>query len=270
MPGAQFQYTALGAIAPFRLGLTATPERSDGKESLLYQLCGPLCFQSQIHELKGTTLSPYDVITIEIEMKPHEREQYETARKAYIDFLNAENIQMGHPNGWHQFLYKTSQSQRGRDAFKAYLLQKQLSQASCAKQEKIWQLVQSHPKDRIIIFTQDNDMAYRIGKQFLWPVLTHNTKIKERTHFLDQFRKGTYSIMVTSKVLNEGVDVPEANVGIIVSGSGSIREHVQRLGRLLRPGEGKNAVLYELISKDTGEYFVNQRRRNHSAYQKSR
>jgi len=270
LPGARYQFAASGSIAPFRLGLTATPERSDGKEHILYQLCGPLCFQRQIHELEGTTLSTYHVETIEIEMDPEEREQYEAARKRYIDFLHDEHIFMNQSDGWSRFLQKTCQTPKGREAFKAYMTQKQLSQASRAKEEKIWTLVQRHAGDRMIIFTQDNDMAYRIGRRFFWPVLTHNTKIKERTDFLEKFRNGAYSIMVTSKVLNEGVDVPEANVGIIVSGSGSIREHVQRLGRLLRPTKDKHAVLYELVSKNTGEYYINQRRRQHSAYQKSR
>ena len=98
-------------------------------------------------------------------------------------------------------------------------------------------------------------------------MLTHQTKLKERNAFLNGFRDGTYSILVTSKVLNEGVDVPEANVAIIVSGSGSVREHVQRLGRILRKREGKQAVLYELISKQTSEQYVNKRRRQHHAYQ---
>lgn len=102
---------------------------------------------------------------------------------------------------------------------------------------------------------------------FFLPVLTHQTKPEERNAFLNGFRDGTYSILVTSKVLNEGIDVPEANVAIIVSGSGSVREHVQRLGRILRKREGKQAVLYELISKQTGEYFVNKRRRQHNAYE---
>ena len=152
-------------------------------------------------------------------------------------------------------------------AFKAYLAQKQLSFASTTKQEWVWKLIQRHSGDRILIFTQDNDTAYQLGTRFLLPVLTHQTKLKERNDFLNKFRDGTYSILVTSKVLNEGVDVPEANVGIIVSGSGSVREHVQRLGRILRKREGKQAVLYELISKQTGEHFVNKRRRQHHAYQ---
>jgi superfamily II DNA or RNA helicase len=84
---------------------------------------------------------------------------------------------------------------------------------------------------------------------------------------LDFFRSGKYPVLVTSKVLNEGVDVPEASIGIIVSGSGSIREHVQRLGRILRAGEGKQAVLYELISAGTSEEHVSKRRREHRAYQ---
>ena len=50
-------------------------------------------------------------------------------------------------------------------------------------------------------------------------------------------------------------------------GVGSVREHVQRLGRILRKREGKQAVLYELISKQTGEHYVNRRRRQHHAYQ---
>ncbi|MCM8527458.1 MAG: ATP-dependent helicase, partial [Lentisphaeraceae bacterium] len=73
-------------------------------------------------------------------------------------------------------------------------------------------------------------------------------------------------ILVTSKVLNEGVDVPEASIGIVVSGSGSIREHVQRLGRILRKSSGKQAILYELVSQGTSEYYVSERRREHRAY----
>ena len=80
------------------------------------------------------------------------------------------------------------------------------------------------------------------------------------------FRDGSLPVLVTSKVLNEGVDVPEAAVGIIVSGSGSVREHVQRLGRILRPSAGKVAVLYELISAGTAEAYTGERRRRHRAF----
>ena len=62
----------------------------------------------------------------------------------------------------------------------------------------------------------------------------------------------------------DGDDHP--NVGIVLSGSGSVREHVQRLGRILRRGEGKRALLYEVVAEDTGEEFTSLRRRRHDAY----
>ena len=267
LPGDQYQYAAISSIAPFRLGLTATPERVDGKESRLYALVGECCYEAKVQELSGKTLSEYRVVTIAVEMEDTERVRYEEARRTYLDFLKQEGINMGTPRGWHVFLWKASRTDEGRAAFKAYLAQKQISFASTTKQEWVWKLLQRHSGDRILIFTQDNDTAYQLGTRFFLPVLTHQTKLKERNDFLNKFRDGTYSILVTSKVLNEGVDVPEANVGIIVSGSGSVREHVQRLGRILRKREGKQAVLYELISKQTGEHYVNKRRRQHHAYQ---
>lgn len=268
LPSEQTQYAAISSIAPFRLGLTATPERADGKERLLYELCGPICYQANIRDLEGVTLSPYEVITIEVEMTDNEKVQYDDARKIYLTFLKNNNINFSHSNGWQKFLWISSQNLQGREAFLAYLKQKKLSQASESKFIHVWNIICQHRNDRTIIFTQDNETAYNLGRKFILPVITHHTKVKERELLLDSFRDGRYGVIVTSKVLNEGVDVPDANVAIVVSGSGAVREHVQRLGRILRAKEGKKAVLYELVSAGTGEYFVNQRRRMHSAYKK--
>jgi superfamily II DNA or RNA helicase len=62
-------------------------------------------------------------------------------------------------------------------------------------------------------------------------------------------------------VLDEGIDVPDASVGLILGGTGSTREYVQRLGRLLRKKEGKTARLVEMISKETVEVGISRRRR---------
>ena len=127
-------------------------------------------------------------------------------------------------------------------------------------------LLQRHQKQRIIIFTNDNLTAYRISSLFLIPCITHQTKIKERRVLLSQFNEGTLPVLVTSRVLNEGVDLPSAAVAIVMSGTSTVREHVQRLGRILRPSEGKMAVLYELVAKDTTEEMTSKRRRRHNAY----
>jgi superfamily II DNA or RNA helicase len=128
-------------------------------------------------------------------------------------------------------------------------------------------LLHQHRADKTIIFTQDNATAYGISRRFLVPVITHQTKVTERSAILSGLTDGTYTAIATSKVLNEGVDVPEANVAIIVSGSASVREHVQRLGRILRKKkDGTRAVLYELVAGGTSEAFVSERRRDHVAY----
>jgi superfamily II DNA or RNA helicase len=103
-------------------------------------------------------------------------------------------------------------------------------------------------------------MVYRISEQFLIPAITHETNVKERRAWLEAFNRGEVLALATSKVLNEGVNIPEASVAVVLSGSGSAREHVQRLGRILRKVEGKEAVLYEVVTAGTTEEQISRRR----------
>ena len=267
LPAPQYQTIAMAAIAPFRLGLSATMERTDGKEQVIYDLVGPLVYEGQIHQMADSVLSPYDVVSIQVLMTPEEMAAYQEARGLYTAFLKRSGIRFNSGADWMQFVRASTRTADGRLAMRAYRDQKRLAQAAHAKLQATWEIIAKHPGERILIFTDDNALAYRIGREFFVPVLTHQTKIKERKLFLDSFRSGAISVLATSKVLNEGVDVPEASVGLVLSGSGTVREHVQRLGRILRARPGKRAVLYEVIAQGTNEYFVNQRRRQHDAYQ---
>jgi superfamily II DNA or RNA helicase len=118
----------------------------------------------------------------------------------------------------------------------------------------------------VLVFTNDNDTVYTISRTFLLPALTHQTDVKERRELLARFNAGAYPALVTSRVLNEGVNIPAANVAIVLSGTSSVREHVQRLGRILRRVEGKRALLYEVITRNTVEERQSDRRREHDAY----
>jgi len=160
----------------------------------------------------------------------------------------------------------SSQSAQGRRAMVAYRRQREIAFAPSAKLEYLEHLLALHRRDRAILFTQDNATAYAIARRFLVPVITHQTKVRERSAILAGLTDGTYRAVATSKVLNEGVDVPDANVAVILSGSGSVREHVQRLGRVLRKKGDKRAVLYELVTEATTETYTSERRREHSAY----
>ena len=149
----------------------------------------------------------------------------------------------------------------------AYRRHRQIALGTTAKLRVLEDILKAHPRDRVLIFTNDNETVYQIACTFLVPAITHRTRTKERKGILQAFNQGDYLCLVTSKVLNEGVNIPEANVAVVLSGSGTIREHVQRLGRILRHRQGKEAVLYEVVSKDTVEDRISDRRRRHEAYE---
>jgi superfamily II DNA or RNA helicase len=268
LPGATTQHLARMCIAPFRLGLTATPERPDGGDDRVGALLGPICYRREIDELDADVLSPYRTVRLELELDADEERQYRQHRELYTAFVREHQISFADAGGWGRFLALCARQAGGREAFDAYLAQKRIARSCRAKYGMIWELLRRHAGERALVFTADNATAYEIGRSFLLPVLTHHTRLSERREVLDAFRRGEYPVLVTSRVLNEGVDVPEASVGIVVSGSAGVREHVQRLGRILRPVAGKQAVLYELVSAGTSESFVSDRRRQHRAYER--
>ncbi|HYO96052.1 MAG TPA: DEAD/DEAH box helicase family protein [Polyangiaceae bacterium] len=266
LPGETYRFAAELCLAPFRLGLTATPERADGREETLERLIGPVVYRKDILELSGKYLADYETVRIDVELSSDERAEYTAERALYLDFLRSQGIRMGTPRGWNEFIQRAARSNVGRRAFAAYLRQRALAQGACGKLECVQHLLEQHRHDRTLVFTQDNATAYAVSRRFLIPAITHQTKVRERSTILTRFASGDYGAVVTSKVLNEGVDVPDANVAIVISGSGSVREHVQRLGRILRQRGNKHAILYELVSAGTGEAFTSERRREHAAY----
>jgi superfamily II DNA or RNA helicase len=267
LPGDAYGLAAKFCLAPYRLGLSATPERADGRHAELDELIGPLVYRRDIREMTGEYLAEYDVETVTVALSPEELEEYQKARHIYCSFVAAAGIRMGTSDGWNQFIIRSARSPEGRLAMEAYQRQRSLAFTAPSKLEYVDYLLHRHRADKTIIFTQDNATAYAVSRRFLVPVITHQTKVTERSAILSGLADGTYTAIVTSKVLNEGVDVPEANVAVIVSGSASVREHVQRLGRILRKKkDGARAVLYELVASGTSEAFVSERRRNHDAY----
>jgi superfamily II DNA or RNA helicase len=266
LPGPTYGQSAVCSIAPYRLGLTATPERADNAHSQLDGLIGPIVYRREIAQLRGEFLAHYRVQTVYVDLTEEERHRYEHAREVYKMFLFDNGIDMRQPRGWNQFLYMAHRSHEGRQAFRAYREQRELALAAPAKLGKLGRLLERHNGDRILIFTHDNATVYKIAREFLVPVITHQTKAKERRDVLLRFNSGAYPIVATSRVLNEGVNVPEANVAVILSGSASVREHVQRLGRILRKSGDKAATLYEVVTRGTVEEFTSNRRRQHSAY----
>jgi superfamily II DNA or RNA helicase len=266
LPGPAYALAARACVAPFRLGLTATPERADGRHADLDELVGPIVYRKDIVDLSGGYLAPYDTVRLTVELGPDDRRAHDEARAVYRDFLARNGIRMSSPSGWSDFIIRSARSDDGRRAMSAYRRQRDIAFAAPAKLDYVELLLDRHRDDRALLFTQDNATAYEISRRFLVPIITHETRVRERSEIIAGLADGGYGAIVTSKVLNEGVDIPDAAIAIVVSGSASVREHVQRLGRVLRAREGKRALLYELVTAQTTETFTSARRRDHSAY----
>ena len=264
LPTQTYALSALHSIAPYRLGLTATPER-EAPHSYA-QLVGPIVYTQSIRALAGQNLAMYETVQYEVDLEADEREAYEEYRACYLNFIRDNHIRMGSPDGWTDFLRLSSRSTEGRAALHAHRAQRAITQHCRAKMNLLNDLLARHRSDRTIIFTADNETVYRISREYLVPAITHQSPVKERRAILEGFNTGRYPVVVTSKVLNEGVDIPAANIGIVLSGSGSVREHVQRLGRILRAAKDKTAILYELVAKNTSEAFTSEKRRQHDAF----
>ncbi|HEV2915664.1 MAG TPA: DEAD/DEAH box helicase family protein [Pyrinomonadaceae bacterium] len=270
LPSSIYRYAAEMAIAPFRLGLTATPERTDGADSSLERLIGPIVYRREAHELAGEYLADYSVVRINVRLSPEERELYEAERAIFRRFLQEKRIDLGSLRGWQMFIAASARSEAGRRAMLAYRESKRIALGTDAKLRVLSQLLSRHKTDRTLIFTAENEMVYRISEQFLIPAITHETGIKERRQWLEAFNQGEVLALATSKVLNEGVNIPEASVAIVLSGSGSSREHVQRLGRILRKHPGKEAILYEVIASETTEENISRRRSDVGQFREAR
>lgn len=266
LPSPKFQQIPMMSTAWCRLGLTATYERQDGAHEILDFLLGPVVYKRTIKDLKGEYLSDYEIVRIRTTLTDEEAERYEAAAKHYFGFLKSAGIKP-FASGWAEFVKMSAYDENARKALIAKQEMKRIVTGSERKLEVLDSLIKQHFADKMIIFTEHNDLVYRISREFLIPAITHQTKARERKRILDGFKGDKFRAIVTSKVLNEGVDVPSAKIAVILSGSASPREHLQRLGRILRKGKDRRtAILYEVVTSATSETNVSARRRRTDAY----
>ena len=249
-------------FAPYRMGLTATYERSDQRHNLLPLLVGDPVYSVSVEELTaGKHLSDYTYEKIAVELTEQEQQLYDENMAVFRGYLESRHIVLYSASAFRRFIMSTGRDPKAREALLARNKALKVAVNSEAKLDLLAEKLEVYKDEKVLIFTLYNDLVYIISKRFLVPAVTHKTPREERREILTNFGNGKYKVIVTSQVLDEGVDVPDASVGIVLGGTGSKREFIQRLGRLLRKKEGKLAKLVEIISKSTVEVDISRRRR---------
>ena len=249
------------SIAPLRLGLTATPPTGQSAARLT-ELVGPTVYELRVDDLIGEFLAPFDTVVLHLNLTPNERADYEALMATFREVLRRFRAIDPDAN-WQEFARAAAKTDDGRRALAAWQRSRRLLAFPQAKRQMLASLLARHGESRVIVFTADNATAYAVSREHLIMPLTCHIGRKERERALTLFKEGKLHALVSAQVLNEGLDVPDAEVGIVVAGSKGEREHVQRVGRVLRPMPGKRALVYELVVRATGE--VEQARRRRSA-----
>ncbi|MGH9647064.1 MAG: DEAD/DEAH box helicase [Bryobacteraceae bacterium] len=220
------------------LGLSATPERpyDDGLEAVLVPSIGRLLFQYTYRDaLADGVIVPFELRNVVFDL--------EDARQAEYDQLTK---RIGR-----------SIAQVGTEdpaTVRLYLRRSRLLNLSPRRVELALRLVARHRGERVLVFHEDIaacDVIHAVLSQNGVSAGIYHSKLKtrERAQVLGEFRRGDVSTLVTCRALDEGFNVPEAEVGIIAASSATRRQRIQRLGRMLRPSKDKaGALVYTLLA----------------------
>lgn len=251
------------APAAFRLGLTAT--YPDGRDTELTRLVGPVAYRRTIGEMSDTELARFALVRRYVRLSPDEEREYAALTAAYEQYVE----RAGHrdrastpADAWRMFAASARRSPPARRALRAFHERERLVRLAGGKLRETERILRMHPAERAVIFCGGTDAAMAVSRALSIPMITASTPASERHTLLGALDRGDIRAVASVRVLDEGWDVPAAKLGIVLGDStrGSGRQHVQRLGRLLRKQGDAVASLYEIVAAGTYEFFAAQKR----------
>jgi superfamily II DNA or RNA helicase len=269
LPGPMRRDAARMSAAPWRLGLTATPERADGKHADLDELIGPQVYQLAIASVRGNVLADYDVRRIPVHLSPEEQGLYNHLSHRVRRYIWQQR-QIDPAFSWEAFRVRACRDPEAHQALRAFHKKKAIEDRATEKLRVLEDLFRLHAGSPCLIFTGSNAMARDVSRRFLIPCLLSHSRKAERLEVLQGLGDGIYPALVANQVLDEGVDLPEVKVAVVIGGSGSSKQAKQRLGRVLRRAGNARAVLYEVVCADTNDERRSRRRRKSDAYESTR
>ncbi len=254
--GAPSLQAALLEFADFRLGLSATPKRyfDDFGTEVLDEYFKGVVFSFPIEKALEARdadgkriLTPYSYHPIFVELTEEESEAYWKITRQILTIKEASK--------------KDPQQQKKLEEL--YLYRANIGKVAAQKVPRLRELLLDFPfkLEKTLIycadFAQMRDVTEILGNFDVYPQKItgeegtaprkqFNQK-SEREHILDHFQSGNLDVLLAIDCLDEGVDIPSAQIGIILASSGNAKEFIQRRGRLMRVAEGKkSASIFDL------------------------
>jgi superfamily II DNA or RNA helicase len=251
--------------APCRLGLTATPDNTAGPRADMEFLIGPVVHEMPITEARGRTLADYEVFRIPVHLSDQERWRYDRVCGELRQYV-AQRKRSEPDFNWQKLCSASRADPSARRALAAWHAKQAIENRAEEKLRVLEDLFRLHAGQPVIVFAGSNAMARDVSLRFLIPCLLNHCRKEERLDYLHGLETGVYPAIVANRVLDEGVDLPDVKVAIVIGGSSGDRQAKQRLGRILRKSGQSRAVLYEVVCADTTEEERSRMRRRNDAF----
>ncbi|HXF52181.1 MAG TPA: DEAD/DEAH box helicase [Dehalococcoidia bacterium] len=268
----------------YTLGLSATPEPGlemselppdeAYNKGILGRELGPIIYDFTLQDsLAAGLLTPFEVWHIGLPLTPEEYRRHEKLSREIADLRK--DLEVRHRSSrskqtfiaWCQTIKDRGGPLAGQaDRFLGLAAERKrmLYRAEARSRVTLGILREAcaSRESRVIVFHEvisETERIFRLAKLAGLPVLLEHSELPDslRNDSIEAFRKGIGRIIVSAKSLIEGFNVPSADVGIIVASSGSVRQRIQSLGRMLRrkPG-GRMATIYVLYVRDTEDEAI--------------
>lgn len=270
--GSEKYQSALTDDYLWRIALSGTYERQqdDGVERYLQPYFGDVVFNYDYAQaLRDKTVAPFELALVETPFTPSEFGEYKLADERCSDARGKLIRQYGFPEDWREFFTLVTKAlgskepNRIRDLSQQYMSgfseRKRILASATTKlsfTETVAPLLGS--LKGTLVFSESKDSARRlafvINKSVRAFPLDSDSKSVERESKLRQFGSGELKVICAPRILDEGIDVPEAELAIIASASQTKRQMIQRMGRVIRlKADGGNARIIILFVPGTPE-----------------
>jgi len=243
------------------LGLSATPEREDSGLEVLTRLIGDVIYKYGYEEaLREGVISDFEVCAVQIPLTVAEKTEHDKSHSMIVNLSKKLSARYGNRGNLIitcQRLLSSGTSDKDVGAFLvAIQKRKEVLNTAHNRFRALDLLLHQHRTGKIMVFHESIDDISRLEKRFKHfnPQTYHSKKTaKQRRIALETFSSQPKGLLLSCKALVEGVDIPDADVGIMVSGTRSVRSRIQTIGRLLRKGGSSQPIIYLFYVPDTSD-----------------
>jgi len=235
------------------MALTATLRREDERHNQIKAVIPVVYCLDLAEAMKRRLVAPVKVIPIPVSMNQEELKEYSEIMRR-ISRTKMASVAVKDEN---------DRKRLEQQVRKLVNMRRQILSRLEAKKEAVYKIALKHPNERILVFSESIKSIEEHKKYLLERGVKAETyHSRKPEHVRDVIFSGwgkSFQVLLACRALDEGIDVPECGIAVIIASGMSVRQLVQRKGRIMRPREGKVAKLYVIYAQGSVEARIPQK-----------